>query len=161
FRHGFVFINTSKGIRQPKDLIGKKIGLKQFQATAILWMRGLLDQEYGVPFKSIEWFTELDESVDFTPPPDLKLTRLPHDKSVETMLAEGELDAVIHSSLIKPLLAGDPRVARLFPDFKTEEIAFYKKTGIFPIMHVMGIKQEIVEKHPWVPINMFHAFQKA
>ena len=80
-------------------------------------------------------------------------------KSVETMLAEGELDAVIHSSLIKPILNGDPRVARLWPDYKAEEIAFYKKTQIFPIMHVMGIKQEIIERHPWVPINMFHAFQ--
>ena len=77
------------------------------------------------------------------------------------MLAEGELDAVIHSSIIKPLAAGDPRVGRLFPDFKTEEIAYYKKTGIFPIMHVLGIKQEIVDKHPWVPINMFQAFQSA
>ena len=77
------------------------------------------------------------------------------------MLAEGELDAVIHSSIIKPIVDRDPRVGRLWPDFKSEEIAFYKKTGIFPIMHVMGIKQEIVDRHPWVPINMFQAFQKA
>lgn len=161
FRHGFVFINTSKGIRQPKDLIGRKIGLKQFQATAILWMRGLLDQEYGVPFKSIEWFTELDESVDFNPPADLKLTRLPHDKSVETMLAEGELDAVIHPDLIQPLIDRDPRVGRLFPNYKEEEIAFYKRTGIFPIMHVLGIKQEVVDEHPWVPISLYNAFTEA
>src|SRR6202023_3057975 len=73
----------------------------------------------------------------------------------------GGCDAVIHSSIIKPISARDPRVGRLFPDFKAEEIAFYRKTGIFPIMHVMGIKQEIVATHPWVPINMFHAFQKA
>src|ERR671917_18060 len=69
--------------RPLKDRIGKQVGVKQFQATAILWMRGLLDHEYGVPFKSIEWFSELDESVEFTPPPGLKLTRLPHDKGVE------------------------------------------------------------------------------
>jgi 4,5-dihydroxyphthalate decarboxylase len=161
FRHGFVFINTTKGIKSPKDLIGRKVGIKSFLVTAGHWMRGILEHEYGVPHKSLQYFAELDEDIDFTPPADLNITRLPHDKSVEKMLAEGELDAVIHSSIIKPLAAGDPRVGRLFPDFKAEEVAFYKKTGIFPIMHVMGIKQEIVDKHPWVPINMFHAFQKA
>jgi 4,5-dihydroxyphthalate decarboxylase len=161
FRHGFVFINTTKGIKSPKDLIGRKVGIKSFLVTAGHWMRGILEHEYGVPHKSLQYFAELDEDIDFTPPSDLDITRLPHDRSVEKMLAEGELDAVIHSSIIKPLAARDPRVGRLFPDFKAEEIAFYKKTGIFPIMHVMGIKQEIVDRHPWVPINMFHAFQKA
>jgi len=161
FRHGFVFINTTKGIKSPKDLIGRKVGIKSFLVTAGHWMRGILEHEYGVPHKSLQYFAELDEDIDFTPPADLDITRLPHDKSVEKMLAEGELDAVIHSSIIKPLAARDPRVGRLFPDFKAEEIAFYRKTGIFPIMHVMGLKQEIVDKHPWVPINMFHAFQKA
>ncbi len=161
FRHGFVFINTKKGIAKPTDLIGKRIGIKSFLVTAIHWMRGILEHEYGVPHRSIEWVAELDEDVEFTPPPGLKLTRLPHDKSVETMLAQGELDAVIHSSIIKPFAAKDPRVGRLFPDYKQEEIRFYKKTGIFPIMHVMGVKQEIVERHPWIPINMFHAFNRS
>ncbi len=161
FRHGFVFINTQKGIKSPKDLIGRKVGIKSFLVTAGHWMRGILEHEYGVPHKSLQYFAELDEDIEFEVPADLNITRLPHDKSVEKMLAEGELDAVIHSSIIKPLAAGDPRVGRLFPDYKAEEIAFYKKTQIFPIMHVLGVKQEIVDKHPWVPINMFHAFQKA
>jgi 4,5-dihydroxyphthalate decarboxylase len=161
FRHGFVFINTTKGIRSPKDLIGRKVGIKSFLVTAGHWMRGILEHEYGVPHKSLHYFAELDEDIEFETPADLKITRLPHDRSVEKMLAEGELDAVIHSSIIKPLAAGDPRVGRLFPDYKAEEIAYFKKTGIFPIMHVLGIKQAIVDRHPWVPINMFHAFQKA
>jgi len=161
FRHGFIFINTSKGITKPADLAGRKIGLKQYQATAIVWMRGILEHEYGVPHKSIEWFTELDESIEFSPPPDLKLTRLPHEKSVESMLATGELDAVLHPDLIRPLVKKDPRVGRLFPDYRAEEIAYYKKTGIYPIMHVLGIKQEIIDRHPWVPINMYRAFEEA
>jgi 4,5-dihydroxyphthalate decarboxylase len=161
FRHGFVFINTTKGITNPTDLIGKKIGIKSYLVTAGHWMRGILEHEYGVPHKSLQFFAELDEDIEFTPPADLNITRLPHDKSVEKMLAEGELDAVIHSSIIKPMEAKDPRVARLFPDFKAEEVKYFKKTGIFPIMHVLGIKQEIVDKYPWVPINMFQAFQKA
>jgi 4,5-dihydroxyphthalate decarboxylase len=161
FRHGFVFINTTKGIAKPTDLIGRKIGIKSYLVTAGHWMRGILEHEYGVPHKSIEWFAEIDEDVDFTPPKDLKITRLPDDKSVETMLAEGELDALIHSDIIKPMMQGDPRVGRLWPDYKAEEIRYFRKTKIFPIMHVMGIKPEIVERHPWVPINMFQAFEKA
>lgn len=161
FRHGFVFINTGKGIRAPADLIGRRIGVKSFMVTAILWLRGILEHEYGVPHRSIEWFAELDEDVDFTPPPGLRLNRLPHEKSVEAMLAEGELDAVLHSSLIKPFVRKDPRVARLFPDYKREEIAYFRKTGIFPIMHVLGIKREILDAHPWVAVNMFNAFNRA
>jgi 4,5-dihydroxyphthalate decarboxylase len=161
FRHGFVFINTTKGINKPTDLIGRKVGIKSFLVTAVHWLRGILEHEYGVPHKSIEWFAELDEDIDFTPPPDLKLRRLNHDQSVEAMLADGELDAVLHSDIIKPFLAKHPNVGRLFPNYKDEEIAYYKKTGIFPIMHVFGIKQEIVERHPWVPVNMFLAFNEA
>ncbi|MGB0577018.1 MAG: ABC transporter substrate-binding protein [Alphaproteobacteria bacterium] len=161
FRHGFMFINTEKGIKQPKDLIGCKMGVKQFQSSAQLWMRGILEHEYGVPHRSMEWFSELDESIEFDPPEDLKLTRLPDDKSVETMLAEGELDAVLHPDLIKPLVDKDPRVGRLFPNFKEEEVSFFERTRIFPIMHVLGIKREIVEKYPWVPLNLYHAFNEA
>ncbi|HUZ75621.1 MAG TPA: hypothetical protein VMU87_21760 [Stellaceae bacterium] len=161
FRHGFIFINTGKGIRKPADLIGRKIGVKSYMVTAILWLRGILEHEYGVPHKSIEWFSELDEDIDFTPPPDLKFHRVRHEDSVETMLAEGELDAVLHSDFIKPFEAKDPRVARLFPDYKQEEMAYFRKTGIFPIMHVLGIKREIVERHPWVAINLHQAFERA
>jgi len=161
FRHGFVYINTSKGIEKPSDLIGRKVGIKSFLVTAGHWMRGILEHHYGVPHKSIDWYAELDEDVEFTPPSDLKLTRLPDDKSVETMLAEGELDALIHSSLIKPLVNGDPRVARLFPDYRTEEQEYFRETGIFPIMHVLGIKNEVVEKYPWVAVNMYNAFNEA
>ena len=161
FRHGFVFVNTTKGIKSPQDLIGRRVGIKSYLVTAGHWMRGILEHEYGVPHRSLEYFAELDEDIDFAPHPDLKITRLPHAKSVETMLAEGELDAVIHSSIIKPFAAGDARVARLFANYRDEEVAYYRKTGIFPIMHVLGIKQEIVDQHPWVPINMYHAFQRA
>jgi 4,5-dihydroxyphthalate decarboxylase len=161
FRHGFVFINTTKGIRGPADLIGRKIGVKSFLVTATLWLRGILEHEYGVPHRSIEWCAELDEDLDFAAPAGLKLTRLSDAKSVETMLAEGEIDALLHSSIIRPLVQKDPRVARLFPNYKAEEIAFFRKTGIFPIMHVLGLRQEIVERYPWVPINLYHAFNEA
>jgi 4,5-dihydroxyphthalate decarboxylase len=161
FRHGFMFINTTKGIEKPTDLIGCKMGTKQYQSSAQLWMRGILEHEYGVPHRSMEWFTELDESIEFNPPSDLKISKIADNQSVEEMLAEGELDAVLHPDLIKPLVNKDPRVGRLFPNFKEEEMAYYQKTGIFPIMHVIGIRREIVEQHPWVPINLYHAFEES
>lgn len=161
FRHGFIFINTTKGIKKPTDLIGRKVGIKLFMVSALQWLRGILEHEYGVPHKSIHWFAEYDEDIDFTPPPDLSLTRLSDAQSVEQMLVDGELDAVMHPDLIRPLVTNDPRVARLFPNYKEEEIGYYRKTGIFPIMHFVALRQEIVDQHPWVPINMFEAFEKA
>jgi 4,5-dihydroxyphthalate decarboxylase len=161
FRHGFAYINTSKGIKKPTDLIGRKVGVKFFLISAALWMRGILEHEYGVPFKSIKWFTELDEDVDLALPPEVSITRVPASKSIVGMLVDGELDAVLHADLIKPIRENDPRVGRLFPDYKTEEMAYYKKTGVFPIMHTLGIKQEIVDKYPWVPINMYQALNES
>jgi 4,5-dihydroxyphthalate decarboxylase len=161
FRHGFIFINTQKGIRSPKDLVGKKVGVKAFLVSATLWTRGILEHEYGVPHKSIEWFAELDEDVEVTLPGDLNLTRLSDDKSVETMLAEGELDAVLHADLIKPLVDKDPRVGRLFPNYKDEEISYFRKTEIFPIMHVLAIREDLVQQHKWLPINLYNAFEQS
>lgn len=161
FRHGFMFINTGKGIAKPGDLKGRRIGVKTLMTSAILWMRGLLQNEYGVPLDSIEWVAELNNDVDVQLPPNTKYTLLPRDKSVETMLAEGELDAVFHSDLIKPFLAKDARVARLFADARAEEMAYYKRTGIFPIMHVLGIRQALIERHPWLAINLYRAFSEA
>jgi len=161
FRHEFVFVNTTKGIKSPRDLIGKKVGVKSFQVSAILWMRGILEHEYGVPHKSIHWHSEIDEDVEFTPAPDLQWTRLADDQTLEAMLVSGELDAVIHSDIIEPYEKGDPNVARLFDDYKGEEERYFQKTGIFPIMHVMGIKRDIVERYPWIPVNLYKAFDKA
>ncbi|MGA7183110.1 MAG: PhnD/SsuA/transferrin family substrate-binding protein [Pseudolabrys sp.] len=161
FRHGFMFINTSKGIEKPADLRGRKIGVKTMMTTAVLWMRGILQHEYGVPLNSVEWIAEIEDDVKITLPSDIKYSCLSDDKSVETMLAEGELDAVFHSDLIKPFVAGDVRVARLFPDHKAEEEAYYRKTGIFPIMHVLGIRQTLAEEYPWLPVNLFQAFNNA
>ncbi len=161
FRHEFVFVNTNKGIREPKDLIGKIVGVKSFQATAIAWMRGILESEYGVPHKSIDWRAELDEDVEFVAPPDLKLSRIPDDKNLEDMLVSGEIDACLHTDLIEPYLEGNPNVARLFDDYKAEEVAYFRKTGIFPIMHVVGIRRDVAERHPWLPIELYKAFDRA
>jgi 4,5-dihydroxyphthalate decarboxylase len=161
FRHGFVFINTAKGIAKPADLIGKKIGVKFFLNSAALWLRGILQHDYGVPFRSIDWYTELDEDIAQVTLDGVRITQVPKGRTIVEMLVDGELDAVLHPDLIRPLREKDPRVGRLFPDYKADEAAWFKQTGIFPIMHVLGIRQEIVDKYPWVPVNMYMAFNEA
>ena len=161
FRHGFVFLNTAKGIRKPTDLIGKKVGLRNFQATANLWIRGLLEHEYRVPHRQIQWFKQDEEEVEWTPPADLKIQRIAPGKNVEKMLVDGELDALIHPEVIRPILQKDERVTRLFPNYRDLEIEYFKRTGIFPIMHTTVSKQEVVEKYPWVPINLMQAFEQS
>jgi 4,5-dihydroxyphthalate decarboxylase len=161
FRHGFIFVNTAKRIAETTDLIGKKIGLRNFQATANLWIRGILEHEHGVPHKRIHWLKQDDEEVEWTPPADLRIERVAPGKNVEQMLVNGELDALIHPELIRPILDKDKRVSRLFPNYRELEIDYFKRTGIFPIMHTTAIKQEVVARYPWLPINLMQAFEES
>jgi 4,5-dihydroxyphthalate decarboxylase len=161
FRHSFTYLNLSKGIRKPTDLIGRKVGLRNFSATSNLWIRGTLEHEFQVPHKKIQWYKQDDEEVEFAMPPDLSLQKIAPEKDIERMLVDGEIDALIHPELIRPILDGDPRVGRLFPNYKELEVEYYKRTGIFPIMHTTAIKQEIVERYPWVPASLYQAFEKA
>jgi 4,5-dihydroxyphthalate decarboxylase len=103
----------------------------------------------------------MDDDVDVSLPADIKVQKLGAKKSVETMLAEGEIDGLFHSDIIKPFAARDPRVGRLFPDVKAEEMAYYKKTGIFPIMHVTALRKELADEYPWLAINLYRAFEQA
>lgn len=161
FRHGFTFINMGKGIHKPTDLIGRKVGLRNFSATSNLWIRGILEHEFQVPHKKILWYKQDEEEVELNLPKEISVQKIPPGKSVERMVAEGELDALIHPELIQPILDRDPRVGRLFPNYKELEIDYYKRTAIFPIMHTTAIKQEIVERYPWVQTSLFQAFEKA
>ena len=161
FRHGFIFVNNSKAIEIPKDLDGKRVGLKTYQATAILYLRGLLASEYNVDLTSIDWVTEFEEDIPFETPTDIRLSRAPKGTDIAEMLAEGEVDAVLHPDIITPILRGDPRVSRLFKNYRSEEVAYFKRTGIFPIMHATVIRDEILKQDPWVANNLARAFERA
>ena len=161
FRHGFVFVNTQAGIKEPKDLNGKVIGGTNFQPASNIWMRGILQEHYGVDHRSITWLVDRSEDIPFTPPPGLRIELKKSAKSLGDMLADGDIPAMISPTLPRPFVQGDKRIARLFPDNKAVEIAFFKETGIFPIMHVTTIKQEVVDKYPWVPTNLVKAFEKS
>jgi 4,5-dihydroxyphthalate decarboxylase len=161
FRHGFAFVNTASGIKTPKDLIGKRVGGTNFQPAGNIWLRGILEEHYGVPHKELTWVVDRREDVEFDPPPGLRIEMIPPGKSLDEMLAEGEIPAMINPYIPKPIVEGDPRVARLFPDYKQVEREYFRQTGIFPIMHVTVIKQEIVDQYPWVPTILVKAFEQA
>jgi len=161
FRHGFLFVNRDAGIRAPKDLIGKRIGGTNFQPASNIWMRGVLEEHYGVPHRQCIWVVEREEDVPFAPAQDLRIEMIAPGKRLDVMLAEGEIPAMLSPDIPRLFLQGDKRIVRLFADYKKVEIDYFRSTGIFPIMHVTTIKQDIVEKYPWVPINLVSAFEKA
>ena len=125
FRHGFVFINTNAGIKEPKDLIGKKIGGTNFMPAGNIWMRGILEEYYGLPHRSVTWITERSEDIPFDAPPGLKIVQ-DNSKSLNDMLVDGDIPAMISPSVPTPLVRGDKRVARLFADYKQVEMDFYE-----------------------------------
>jgi 4,5-dihydroxyphthalate decarboxylase len=161
FRHGFLFVNAKAGIREPKDLIAKKVGGTNFQPASNIWMRGILEDDYGLPHRQVTWVVERSEDVALTPPKDLRIEMIAPGKKLDEMLAEGEIPAMLSPDLPKLFLKGDPRIVRMFPNYKEIELAYFHRTGIFPIMHVTTIKQEIVDKYPWVPTNLVKAFEAA
>jgi len=161
FRHGFVFVNAKSGIREPKDLIGKKIGGTNFQPASNIWMRGILEEYYGVPHRQCTWVVERSEDFEFTPPKDLRIEMAPPEKRLDVMLAEGEIPAMLSPDLPPLFREGDKRIVRLFPNYKDIEIEFFRQTGIFPIMHVNVVRQEIIDKYPWVATNLVKAFDAA
>jgi len=162
FRHSYVFINTKSGIREPKDLMGKRVGLAEFQQTATVWVRGTLQHEYGVNLDAIEWYTWTPHSrMEMELPKRYSVHHLSPDRKPDEMLFNGELDAVILATLFPSLLNPPPHVERLFQNYEEVEADYFRKTGIFPIMHTVALRQKLWEEHPWVARSLFKGFQRA
>ena len=161
FRHGFVFVNADAGIREPSQLNGKVLGGTNFQPAANIWMRGVLQEYHGLDHRSITWLVDRTEDIPFDPPPGLRIEMKKTEKPLSDMLADGDIPAMISPTLPRPFVDGDKRIQRLFPNYKDVEIAYFRQTGIFPIMHVTTVKQEVVDRYPWVPTNLVKAFEKA
>ena len=161
FRHGFMFLNASKGIKKPADLIGKKSACEIFRRRQIYGFAAFWSMSTGCRTAASIGSNRTRRKWIGHRRADLDIQRIAPGKSVEKMLVEGELDALIHPEVIQPILEKDKRVTRLFPNYRDLEIDYYKRTGIFPIMHTTAIKQEIVDKHPWVPINLMQAFEES
>lgn len=167
FRHSDIYINTSAGIREPKDLAGKRVGTMSFQLTAAVWIRGVLEHDYGVRADQIEWyFGGYNEAMNYTERIPIKYpsnvrTKNVSDQSLDQMLESGEISALIGAFPPRSFQNGSPKVARLFPNYHEVELAYYRRTGIFPIMHMVVIKREIYEESPWVAVSLTKAFMKA
>ena len=166
FRHAAVYIRTDRGIKHPSDLKGKLIGLPEYQITAVVWLRGIMQDEYGVKPTDIRWRQGgieepgRTERTPLKPIPGLDLKSVP-DKALSAMLEAGELDAIFSARAPSCFVKGAPNIGRLFPDYREVEKAYYKKTQMFPIMHLIGVKRHLVEKHAWLPASLYKAFSQA
>ncbi|WP_047154196.1 ABC transporter substrate-binding protein [Aneurinibacillus tyrosinisolvens] len=167
FRHSGIYIHAHSGIEKPEDLRGKRVGIPEYQLTACLWIRGILQSEYGVAASDMNWYMGGEETpgrvekVALNLPPEIKIQSIGAEQTLNEMLESGEIDAMIAPRAPSSFLDGSPNVKRLFPDYVSVEKEYYKKTGIFPIMHVVAIKDEILERHPWVAYNLYQAFVEA
>jgi 4,5-dihydroxyphthalate decarboxylase len=160
FRHGFIYINANKGITQASDLAGRRVACRSIGAAAAYWMRGHLE-ENGAPHRSITWVIQDPDEASEQAPASTKIEVLPKGKNVEEMILSGEVDAIIMPNVSAAHAKGDPRIARLWPNYKEVELDYYRRTGFFPIMHVTTVPTKIVEKHPWVVESLTLAFEEA
>lgn len=169
FRHGFICINTKSGINGPKDLAGKRIGVPLYTITAAIWIRGDLENVYGVDLSNVHWVQGAVEKAGThgKPPAPPKLLepvdieQNMSDKSLSDMLRDGEIDALIGSRLPDSLRSDPDKVARLFPNPRDEEKRYYREFGIHPIMHTVAIQREIYAQNQWMAASLWNAFQEA
>jgi 4,5-dihydroxyphthalate decarboxylase len=165
FRHSCIYVNARAGIQEPKDLIGKRVGCPEYQMTAPVWIRGILAEHHGVPVDSVTYVTggeeepNREEKLKLDLPENIRVERIGPTQTLARMLATGEIDA-LHTAR-KPSTFDGERVTRLFPEFQAVERAFWEKTGIFPIMHVIAMRREVYETNRWIAMNLFQAFREA
>jgi 4,5-dihydroxyphthalate decarboxylase len=167
FRHSFIFINTKSGIRVPKDLEGKRIGTLLYTATALVYMRALLQHDYGVDLSSIHWIEgDLQKPGHHSESMAMPLLRPARiepngaDKGLIKLLEDGEIDALF-SPAVPNSLGQHPNVARLFTNYREVEMDYFRRTQIFPIMHLVAIRRDVYEKHPFVAGSLYKAFCQA
>lgn len=165
FRHSSIYVNAKSGIREPKDLIGKRVGCPEYQMTAPVWIRGILSDEYGVKVDDVTYLTGGEESpnreekLKLNLPDNIKVEPIGPGKTLAAMLRDGEIDALYTAR--KPSTYDGDKVVRLFEDYVPVEKAYFRKTGIFPIMHTVAIRREVYEKNRWIAQSLFKAFSEA
>jgi 4,5-dihydroxyphthalate decarboxylase len=167
FRHSAVYVNTAAGIAAPSDLAGRTIGLAEYQLTANVWIRGILAEHHGVPVESVAYRTGglhrpgREEKLAVRLPESIRIAPLPAGRTLAEALVDGEIDALYTPRTPQPFRDGRPEVARLFADPGAEERAYFERTGIFPIMHVVVLRRELYERHRWLARSVFKAFERA
>jgi 4,5-dihydroxyphthalate decarboxylase len=168
FRHGFIFINKNAGIAAPKDLAGKRIGVQGYQMTAAVWIRGILRADCGVSFEDVSWFEGgVNErgvvggaATSMRPNQKLDIQHIGNSRTLSDMLAAGEIDALI-GAIAPASLYSSNNVTRLFPDYHQVERAFFARTGIFPAMHALVMREELYRKNRWLATSVYKACEEA
>jgi 4,5-dihydroxyphthalate decarboxylase len=166
FRHSSIYVSARSGIEQPQDLIGKRVGNPEYQMTAPVWIRGILSDHYGVPVDGVTYVTGGEEEpgrpekLKLDLPPNIVVERIGERQTLARMLADGEIDA-LYTARKPSSFNGDGRVRRLFEDFVAVERAYYRATGLFPIMHTVAIRREVYEQNRWIAQSLFKAFVEA
>jgi 4,5-dihydroxyphthalate decarboxylase len=168
FRHSCIYVNTKSGIKEPKDLIGKKIGNPEYQMTAPVWIRGILQDEYGVPVDSVTYYTGGEEEpgrpekLKLDLPPNIKVQPIGERDTLAAMLRDGDIDGFYTARMPSSYRAGGlGNVRRLFESYMEIEQAYYRKTKVFPIMHTVAIRRSLYEQYPWVAMSLYKAFVQA
>ena len=167
FRHSGIYIRTDRGIDSPQALAGKTIGLPEYQITANVWIRGILQDDYDLRPQTIHWRRgglEEPGRIERAPlelPAGIDLRQVPAGKTLSGMLENGELDGVISARAPSCFERGAPNVDRLFPDYRKVEEDYFRRTRIFPTMHIIGVRKSLAERHPWLPVSVFKAFLRA
>ena len=167
FRHSSIYVNAQSGIERPQDLVGKRVGVPEYQMTAPVWIRGILADEYGVAPDSVSYFSGGEEEagrvekLKLDLPPRFRVTPIGPTQTISRMLADGELDA-FHTARAPSTFYSEPdRVRRLFPDYVPVERDYFRRTRIFPIMHVVALRREVYRANPWVAQSLFKAFAQS
>jgi len=164
FRHSCIYIRTGAGIAKPEDLKGKRAGTPQYSATGIVYMRGMLQHDYGVAPEDMHWFIGglnrpgEKQRLQVDLPEKIKHEFLPAGETLERMFEAGKLDVLLANQIPSIFLKRSPRIARLFPNYKQAEQDYYRRTGIFPIMHIVVIRNDVYRDHPWVAASLYKAF---
>jgi 4,5-dihydroxyphthalate decarboxylase len=167
FRHSCIYINADSGIREPKDLIGKRIGNPEYQMTAPVWIRGIMSDEYGVPVAGATYLSGGEEEpgrpekIALSLPPEFRLESIPADRTLSQMIESGEIDALYTARAPSTFYKNPAKVKRLFENYQAVELEYYRKTKIFPPMHIVAIRRDVYEKDPWVAQSLFKAFKLA
>jgi 4,5-dihydroxyphthalate decarboxylase len=165
-RHSAIYVRADRGIKTAKDLEGRTLGIPEWAQTAGIYVRGFLAEDCGVDLRSIRWIQAgvnnpgRAEKVELKLPAGIRYEAR-GDASLSGMLRSGEVDGVISARAPDAFTEGGGKVVRLFPDYRAEEARFFKKTGIFPIMHLMTMRRAAFEQHPWIAMNLFKAFEEA
>ena len=168
FRHSEIWVNTQAGIRAPADLRGKRIGAMEYQQTAAVWQRAMLQHDHEITPSEVAWYFgawdvpgTYSERVPLELPSEIRTQVIPNDKCLSQMLEDGEIDALMGADPPKCVRENSPNVVRLFPDYYDREVEYFQRTSLFPIMHTVVVKRELYEEHPWVAANLFRAFTEA